>query len=52
MNVSAIAAQQSISSLRLTVAMVKSAHEAEQAIVNMVAASVDAQRGQNLDISV
>jgi hypothetical protein len=36
----------------MTVAMTKAASNAQQAIVEMVASSVNAARGQNLNISV
>ncbi len=51
MDVSGIAAQQAVFQSKIGVSMMKSANQAQQAIVEMVAATVDSQRGQNLDIS-
>lgn len=52
MEVSGIAAQQALFRLNLSMAVMKTANEAQQAMVEMVAATVDASRGQNLNISV
>lgn len=52
MELTGIAAQQAIASSQIGITMVKSQQKAEQAIVNMVAASVDSSRGQNLNITV
>lgn len=49
---SGIVAQQAVSQLNLATSLTKTAQKAEQAIVNMIAASVDQTRGQNLDVSV
>lgn len=52
MEIAAIAAQQSIAQTKVAMTMVKQANEAQQAIVEMVAQSVDGARGQNLNITV
>ncbi len=52
MELSGIAAQQAIVNSRIGVAMVKAQHQAEASIVNMIAATVDGARGQNLNITV
>ena len=52
MELAGIAAQQAIASSQIGIAVIKSQQQAEQAIVNLVAASVDSSRGQNLNISV
>lgn len=52
MGVSGIAAEQALSQIKMGMAMMKSQQQAQMAIVEMVAATVDASRGQNLDVSV
>lgn len=52
MDISGIVAQQAVSSLKMGTSMLKSANNAQQALVEMVAATVDSSRGQNVDISV
>lgn len=52
MDVSGLAAQQGVNQLKMTTSMVKSAANAEKAIVDMISATVDASRGKNLDIRV
>jgi hypothetical protein len=52
MELAAIAAQQAMFQQAISLQMVKQNVEAQQNIVEMVAASVDAYRGNNLNISV
>lgn len=52
MDVSGIAAQQAIFQMKMGTEMLKSASKAQQQVVEMVAATVDSQRGQNLNITV
>jgi hypothetical protein len=49
--VTAAYTQQSLTQLNIAVAVQKSANEANQKMVNLIAASVDSQRGQNVNIS-
>lgn len=50
--VSGAISQAILTQIGASVAMVKNANQTQQAIVEMVAATVDANRGQNLNISV
>lgn len=50
MEIAAVAIKQAMLQSNIGLSMVKQAAQNEQALVNLVAASVD--RGQNLDISV
>ncbi|HRI75625.1 MAG: hypothetical protein H3C49_11675 [Alphaproteobacteria bacterium] len=52
MELAAIAAQQAMFQQAITTQMVKQNAQAQQSIVEMVAASVDAYRGNNLNITV
>jgi hypothetical protein len=52
MELAAIAAQQAMFQQAIGLQMVKQNAQAQQNIVEMVAASVDAYRGNNLNISV
>jgi hypothetical protein len=49
MGVSGVVAQQAVTQIQMSVAMIKSQQQAQTAIVEMVAALAD--RGSNLDVS-
>lgn len=52
MEVAAIAAQQAMFQQSVSLQMVKQSAEAQQSIADMVSASVNAYRGNNLNITV
>lgn len=52
MELTAVAAQQSMTQLKLATSMIKVAHEQQQNVVDMIAATVSGSRGQNLNITV
>lgn len=49
---SAIAAQLAITQQNVALSVIKQSAEADQAVAQILEASVDSQRGQNLDIRV
>ena len=49
--VTGVYTQQMMTQLNVAIAVQKSAYEADQKMVNLIAASVDSQRGQNVNIS-
>lgn len=49
--ISAVHAQAAMTQLNMALSMVKKQNEAQQGMIEMIAASVDAYRGQNLNIS-
>ena len=52
MGISGVLTQQILTQINVSVAVLKSTNNAQQQLVNLVAASVDQARGQNLNISV
>lgn len=52
MELAAIVAQQSVMQSKVAMTMVKQANDAQQAIVSIIAQTVDGSRGQNLNITV
>lgn len=50
--VAAVATQAALTQLNLSMSLAKKAHEAEGQFIEMIAASIDMTRAQNLDISV
>lgn len=49
--VSGVYTQQMLTQLNIAMAVQKSSYDANQKMVNLIAASVDSQRGQNVNIS-
>lgn len=50
--VAAVTSQAALTQLNISMAVTKKSHEMQQNLVEMIAASVDSQRGGNLNISV